>query len=169
LAAVQLGKFPTPCKLNRHAPKALEAICLKAMERQPEKRYDSALELAKEVERWLADEKVGAYKEPVAVRVRRWGRRHRTLVTSIAAVLLVAALGMGLGMAVVNGLNQELAKANGQLSSKNTELDAKNTELTKAIQGELAERERRAQVLQRFINTLSQARSYNGRRQGNGG
>src|SRR5262249_780534 len=47
----------------------------------------------------LADEPVEAYREPWRERARRWGRKHRTLVTSGVAVLLVsvAALTVGLG------------------------------------------------------------------------
>ena len=37
-------------------PRALEAICLKAMARKPEDRYATALDLAADVRRWLADE-----------------------------------------------------------------------------------------------------------------
>ena len=37
--------------------------------------------LAEDVEQWLADEPVTAWREPVSVRARRWMRRHRTAVT----------------------------------------------------------------------------------------
>ena len=41
--------------------------------------------LADDVEHWLADEPVSAWHEPVRRRMRRWGRRHRLLVTSFGA------------------------------------------------------------------------------------
>src|SRR5262249_44737276 len=44
------------------------------------------------VEHWLADEPVTAYREPWTARARRWGRRHRALVTGLAAALLMALL-----------------------------------------------------------------------------
>src|SRR5262249_19402395 len=62
-------------------PAALEAICAKAMAAEPGKRYAGAQEVAAEVERWLADEPVMAHREPWLERARRWGRKHRTLVT----------------------------------------------------------------------------------------
>jgi hypothetical protein len=43
-------------------PRPLEAICLKAMALQPQDRYETALDLADDVERWLADEPVTASK-----------------------------------------------------------------------------------------------------------
>ena len=47
-------------------PPALEAVCLKAMALRPEDRYASARALADDVEHWLADEPVSAYREPLA-------------------------------------------------------------------------------------------------------
>jgi serine/threonine protein kinase len=69
---------------------ALEAVCLKALEKLPERRYRSALELTQEVQRWLADEPVQAFTEPWTARTLRWVRRHKTMV-SAAMVLLVTA------------------------------------------------------------------------------
>jgi len=63
------------------------------MQREPANRYAGASELAAEIEKWLADEPVAAYREPFTVRLRRWTRRHRTLVAT-AAVVLVMALGL---------------------------------------------------------------------------
>jgi serine/threonine-protein kinase len=79
--------------LSPGVPRALEAICRKAMALRPEDRYASAQDVAADVERWLADEPVSAYREPFSARVRRWLRRRRTLVAGVAAALVVAALG----------------------------------------------------------------------------
>ncbi len=74
------------------APRALGAVCKKAMAEQPTARYANAQALARDIERWLADEPVSAWREPLRVRLRRWLRRHRTLVATGAAMLLVAAV-----------------------------------------------------------------------------
>ena len=92
------GKFPRPRQVRRDAPPALEAVCLKAMAFRPEERYAAALELARDVDRWLADEPTTAYREPWLVRVRRWVKRHRTSVTAMAAAFLVGALLIGAGL-----------------------------------------------------------------------
>jgi eukaryotic-like serine/threonine-protein kinase len=78
-------------------PRALEAVCLKALARRPEDRYRSAGELAREVQHWLADEPVLAYREPLRVRVGRWARRHKPLVSACLAAALVALLLGGAG------------------------------------------------------------------------
>ena len=88
--AVRRGKFPPPRQVHRETPPALEAICLKAMQLEPARRYASPSELAQDVERWLADEPVSVYREPLLARLGRWARRHRTLVTGAAALLLTA-------------------------------------------------------------------------------
>jgi serine/threonine-protein kinase len=92
IRAAQKGEFPAPRNRDPKIDRSLEAVCLKAMATRPEDRYPSARALAEDVERWIADEPVSARREPLAARLCRWGRRHRTAV---------AALGLSLGTAVV--------------------------------------------------------------------
>src|SRR5262249_47315225 len=72
------GKIVPPSKVAPGVPRALEAVCLKAMAREPSARYGDARDLAADVERFLADEPVSAYRDPLVVRARRWAKRHRT-------------------------------------------------------------------------------------------
>jgi serine/threonine-protein kinase len=91
-----------PRTVKPNTPRALEAICLKAMSREPVDRYGTAQELAADVEHWLGDEPVTAYAEPWTLRVRRWMKRHRALVASGLATLLVALAGLILGLVAVS-------------------------------------------------------------------
>jgi serine/threonine-protein kinase len=108
LEQVKQCAFPAPRQIKPEIPRALEAVCLKAMAARPEGRYATALELAADVKRWLADEPVTAWREPVALRARRWMRRHRTLVTSTVAVLVFSLLGLAGFAGVLAGMNREL-------------------------------------------------------------
>jgi serine/threonine-protein kinase len=101
LRQVQEGVFPPPRQVNPAVPAALEAVCLRAMRRRPEERYATPRQLADEVERYLADEPVVAYPEPVPARLRRWARRHRPLVAGSAALLLTAVVALAVGLVVV--------------------------------------------------------------------
>ena len=92
IARVTAGDFRRPRDVAPDVPGALEAICLKAMSREPSKRYESTGALAADVERWLADEPVTAWTEPLLTRTRRWIKRHQTIVTTAAATIVVAAL-----------------------------------------------------------------------------
>jgi eukaryotic-like serine/threonine-protein kinase len=90
---VQSGEIPPPRSLDVSISKPLEAICRKATAVDPANRYHSARELADDVERWLADEPVSAWREPKLVRLGRWARRHRPWVASAAALALALIIG----------------------------------------------------------------------------
>jgi WD40 repeat protein len=105
---------PPPRSVWPGAPAALEAVCLKALAREPGRRYGSAAEVAREVQHWLADEPVAAYREPAAARLRRWGRRRRTLVTGVAALLLTAAVAGVVALVLVRQEQARTAEARAQ-------------------------------------------------------
>ena len=90
LRKVQLGEIAPPRTVAEGVPLALDAVCRKAMALDPGDRYESAQELAADVNRWLADEPVLAYREPWPARVQRWLGRHRTAATSLAAITAMA-------------------------------------------------------------------------------
>src|SRR5262249_11996351 len=56
LEKVKRSEFALPRQIKPGVPRALEAVCLKAMAAKPEDRYATALDLAEEIEHWLADE-----------------------------------------------------------------------------------------------------------------
>jgi serine/threonine-protein kinase len=111
LARVQRGEFLPPREVKPGVPRALEAICLKAMALRPEDRYPSALALANDLERWLADEPVSAYREPVWARVRRWARRRQSAVAAGVAALLVAVVALGVSTILIGREQAETANA----------------------------------------------------------
>jgi formylglycine-generating enzyme required for sulfatase activity len=116
LRRAEAGDFPPPRQVNPATPRALEAVCLKAMAREPGRRYATALELAEDVERWLADEPVRACREPLGVRARRWVRRHRTLATAIAVLLATTLIAGGFAAAYA-GRKQAEAAAFGHIEA----------------------------------------------------
>ena len=64
IRGVQAGDFAVPRRVAPTVDPALEAICLKAMAMPPEGRYPTPRALADDVERWMADEPVSAWREP---------------------------------------------------------------------------------------------------------
>ncbi len=78
----------SPSQINSNTPQALDAICRKATALEPSQRYATALEMADDVEQWLADEPTSVYAEPWAVRAGRWARRHRTPVVATGVFLM---------------------------------------------------------------------------------
>jgi serine/threonine protein kinase len=95
LVKVSRGEFPSPRSLQPKIPRALEAICLKAMALRSEDRYATARALAEDIERWQADQPVSAWREPVSIRAWRWVKRHRTPVIAVVAAVLLTTVVFG--------------------------------------------------------------------------
>jgi eukaryotic-like serine/threonine-protein kinase len=91
--------FPAPRELQPKAPRHLEAVCLKAMALHPTERYLTALDLAGDLERFLAGNPVSALEEGFRDRSARWMKRHRGVVLSafsaLIAVMLLSLLAAG--------------------------------------------------------------------------
>ena len=132
LRKVQRGEFPPPRNLDPSLDKALEAVCLKAMETKPEDRYASCRALAEDLERWSADESVIAWKEPWNRKLVRWLIRHRTGVTAAGAAMLMALIGLGAVSGVQARANGELKRANDALAAANQRVVETNSELREA-------------------------------------
>jgi serine/threonine-protein kinase len=101
-ANVIRGEFKKPTEVRRSASKTLEAVCFKAMALEPPDRYETALELAADVENYLADAPVLAYREPTSRKLARWSRRHRTLSQAFLIGLLILTVA-GVSAALVFG------------------------------------------------------------------
>jgi WD40 repeat protein/serine/threonine protein kinase len=107
LTKVRQGEFlPPRAVASGPIPRALEAICLKAMALRPEDRHASALALRDDIQRWLADEPVLAYRESLIERLLRWSRRHRTWVLAATTVLFGLLIVMSVATAVVDQARQ---------------------------------------------------------------
>ncbi len=141
------GDFPRPCAANPSVPRALEAVCLKAMASDPTQRYAGAKDLAADVERWLADEPVTAWREPWAMRARRWLRRRRTLVTVTAACVLI-----GLAAAVL--LNVQQQQSNQRLQQSNQDLREANLREQAATSDAVTQRNKSEANRQLALKTL---------------
>jgi serine/threonine-protein kinase len=111
LRRVQRGDFPKPRQLDPSIDRPLEAVCLKAMVLNPDERYPSSRALAEDIERWMADEPVSAWQEPWLRRARRWLARHRSLVASAAAALLMSAVVSATAAILIEGARRREAKA----------------------------------------------------------
>lgn len=96
----QEAKSPSAVgKRSRVTPQELDWITLKAIEKDPARRYPSVSELAADVQRYLDDEPVAAGPPSAMYRIAVFTRRHRTAVA--AAVLVVLALVAGTVLATV--------------------------------------------------------------------
>lgn len=92
ITRVRSGNVDHVQQIEPSAPGALAAIATKGLNRDPSGRYQSARALAEDVESYLADEKVSAYRESVIERSARWLRRHRTMATGLGTALILLLL-----------------------------------------------------------------------------
>jgi eukaryotic-like serine/threonine-protein kinase len=80
-----------PARLNKEIPTELETIVLKALAKEPSERYPSAQEFADDLQRFLEDRPVLAQRPTHVRRLKKWVRRHRSVVW-LLAILMVTAL-----------------------------------------------------------------------------
>jgi tetratricopeptide (TPR) repeat protein/tRNA A-37 threonylcarbamoyl transferase component Bud32 len=109
--SVREAAIVPPRTRDARLPRALEAICLKALSANAADRYASARALAEDVARWLADEPVTAWREPVSIWARRWMRRHRTAVAAAVMAVLTGAVGLSAVVWVQARANTQLKDA----------------------------------------------------------
>ncbi|PYJ71527.1 MAG: hypothetical protein DME76_01625 [Verrucomicrobia bacterium] len=83
---------PRPPRLwNRKIDRDLSTICLKCLEKDPTRRYASALALAEDLEHWLRHEPIRARHAGIFTRGKKWLRRNPTTAALIALSLAFAA------------------------------------------------------------------------------
>ena len=150
ILAVRKGDFRPPRQLVPAIDPAMQAICMKAMSHAQADRYATPRALAEDIERWMADQPVSAWREPLSRRARRWARRHRTAVTAAAAAILAGVIGLAAVLAVQ-------ARLNSDLRAKNLELATAGVRVAQANAG-LAEANRQVQA--RFDLAMEAMRTF---------
>src|SRR6266568_2513076 len=83
-----------PRLLNPKIDRDLSTICLKSLEKDPKRRYSSALALAEDLEHWLKHEPIQARRTGIFTRSRKWVRRNPSIAV-MAAMLLALAVPLG--------------------------------------------------------------------------
>src|SRR6059058_4135444 len=83
-----------PCLLNPKIDRDLATICLKCLDKDPQRRYSSALALAEDLEHWLKHEPIRARRTGPVTRGRKWVRRNPSIAV-MAAMLLILAVPLG--------------------------------------------------------------------------
>src|SRR5438034_6343437 len=80
-----------PRLLNPKIDRDLSTICLKCLEKDPERRYSSALALAEDLERWLKHEPILARHTGIVARGKKWIQRNPTSALLAASLIALAA------------------------------------------------------------------------------
>ena len=95
----------SPSRLVPRIARDLETICLKCLHKEPQKRYDSAQDLADDLDRYRDGKPIKARPTPAWERGFKWSRR-RPLTAASSGLGLVAFLGLTVGAIVFERHNQ---------------------------------------------------------------
>ena len=90
-----------PSEIKSTVPPGLEAICLKAMQKLPENRYQGASEFADDLCRWLDDEPILAIKDTFWTKTRRWLQHQRISPLWVISVIILSLLFAGVGLWII--------------------------------------------------------------------
>lgn len=115
-------KDPSVVAPERDIPPPLEAIVKRAMARDGLVRYDSAMDLAKDIEAFLDNRRVSAYSEDFVEIVKRVTRQNKALLATVVLLLIILSVGLSLSYTWVS--NKESQAANALLKSKISLADA---------------------------------------------
>jgi tetratricopeptide (TPR) repeat protein len=81
-------------KINRHIPADLQVIVLKAMEKNPAERYQTAGEMAADLAAFIEDRSIKARAPSAVERAFKWCRKRPSLVAGTVALLALATIGL---------------------------------------------------------------------------
>jgi serine/threonine protein kinase/Flp pilus assembly protein TadD len=101
LRRIEREEPQSPRRRSPAIPVDLETIVLKALAKEPQARYATARELADDLRRFLEDRPIRARKPGLGQRTVRWARRHKPVVVSATAVLVLAVLALAVSTVVV--------------------------------------------------------------------
>jgi WD40 repeat protein len=93
LMMVRYAEPVAPSRLEPGLPRDLETVCLKCLQKDPRKRYPTALALAQDLQRFLAGKPVRARPTPAWEHAWKLARRHPGVAASLALALVVAVVG----------------------------------------------------------------------------
>lgn len=131
LHQVQNQEAVPPSYLQPKVPSDLETICLKCLQKEPEKRYGNAGELADDLQRFLDGKPIQARPISTTERLLRWGKRNprvAVLSASLVALLLTTAIG-----STIAAYRISQARQTAEIASRWFEQKAKSEERLRGV------------------------------------
>lgn len=89
LMQIQFDDPQAPRKLNSAVPRDVETICLKCMEKSPEQRYQTAADLAEDLDHWLNGRPITARPVSALERALRWCSRNRGVALLVTLIMFL--------------------------------------------------------------------------------
>jgi len=121
---------------NPKIHRELSTICLKCLEKDPKRRYSSALALADDLEHWLKHEPILARRTGIFTRGRKWVRRNPASALLVAALIALAAL-IGWNVWKSESIRPPITNGIAVLPFENLSSDPENAFLSDGVQDEV--------------------------------
>jgi eukaryotic-like serine/threonine-protein kinase len=115
---IQTSDPEPPRKLNKHVPRDLEAIVLKCLEKDRNRRYPTAADLADDLGRFLSGEAVNAQPPTLSYLLAKFIRRHKVPLIAAGLVLAVLLGGAVFSLWQLNRQQRETLVANEKLTEQ---------------------------------------------------
>jgi serine/threonine protein kinase/tetratricopeptide (TPR) repeat protein len=128
-----------PRSLNPKIDRELSTICLKCLEKDPQRRYSSAFALAEDLEHWLKHEPIQAKRSGFLIHVCKWVRRNPAIAALIASLIALAAT-MGWNIWKTGPISRPATNGVAVLPFENLSADPDNAYFAEGIQGEILTR-----------------------------
>jgi tetratricopeptide (TPR) repeat protein len=129
LPSVAALRHTEPKKLARLVRGELDWIVMKCLEKERSRRFETANGLARDVQRYLADEVIEARPPSAGYRLRKFVQRHKGQVLAAVAVAAALVAGVAAVVAVQVRANRHLAAKNAELAEEQAKVEARNKEL----------------------------------------
>src|SRR5262249_30548811 len=111
LPAISAQRQTEPAKLTKLVRGELDWIVMKALEKDRNRRYETASAFARDVQRYLADEPVQACPPSAWYRFRKFARRNKAALATAYVVALVVSMAVAVSTALIWRANQDLQHA----------------------------------------------------------
>jgi tRNA A-37 threonylcarbamoyl transferase component Bud32 len=121
---------------NPKIDRDLSTICLKCLEKDPKRRYSSALALAEDLDRWLKHEPIRARRTGVFTRGKKWVRRNPSIAV-MAAMLLALAVPLGVTIWKSEFVRQPVTTGIAVLPFKNLNEQKEHTAFADGVQDDI--------------------------------
>jgi serine/threonine protein kinase/WD40 repeat protein len=119
LATISAQRHTEPAKLATLVRGELDWIVMKTLEKDRNRRYESAGSLAADVQRYLNDEPVLAYPPSVGYRLRKYaGRNKARLLVAAGALVLLLVIGVGIPVTAILRQERDVALTNQQRAER---------------------------------------------------
>jgi WD40 repeat protein/serine/threonine protein kinase len=161
LASIAANRHTEPRKLSTLVRGELDWIVMKAMEKDRTRRYETAIELATDVDRYLKNEPVEASPPSASYRLRKFAQKNKKLIATIALLMIILLSGsvVSTWMAVV--AQKARAQANDNLEEAYRQKEVASQARDEADRDRMAADEARRDIARRLylsdMNRVEQA------------